>query len=121
MNHLSAHPFMGGGRCGCVKACPIHACMCMHTHACVYDIIEIPQGFPYGGSHLHEFIMFIMHVCVCVCMCMHSCMYMHAWDTPLPHIHPYPPTHIHPPHPPPMGGALKSVKNLIKLEQIKIF
>ena len=69
---------MGGGGCQGVEGCPTHACMCTHVHN-VYDIIGFPQGFPCGGSHLHEIIMFNMYACVC----MHGTL----------------PTHPQPPHP----------------------
>ena len=76
-------------------------CMCthIHTHAhtCVWHHRESPKS--YGSSHLHEIIMFIMHVCACMCEC--------AWGLP-------PPTHtpIHPiNHPPtPRRVTPKTVK-----------
>ena len=43
-----------------------HARAHMHAHARMSDdVIRDSPGFPYGGSHLHENIMFI-HVCTCV-------------------------------------------------------
>ena len=82
----------------------IHACMCMHTHACmqVYGIIGFPQGFPHGCSHLHEIIMFKMHACAYVCV------YMHAWETH--HTPPPTSTHIQPPHPFLRGAQISNIQ-----------
>ena len=45
---------------------------CAHAH--MYDIIGNSQGFPNGGGHLHEIIMFTTHACACMCMCACTCM-----------------------------------------------
>ena len=75
------------------------------------------SGFPYGGSHLHEIIMFI-HVCMCACVRAYACTCTCAWGTPQTSWQS--PTIIHPP-PPPKGGTPRISQNSIALEQIKIF
>ena len=111
---------VGGWGWGVVRGCTpptcthTHACMHVHAHACVYDIISNPRDFTKsnGGSHLHEITMFTLHACACVCaracMCMHAhaCVHVHAcarvWRAPPNHPHPHPSTcHQHPPTPHP--------------------
>ena len=93
----------------------------MHTHTRTYDIIGNSQGFPNGGGHLHEIIMFNMCACVCVrvhaCACVCTCVGgtpNHPWP---PCIHPPPPS-IHPPTPRPAGSPKH--QNSISLELIEI-
>ena len=55
-------------------------CTCARTHMHVHvgvsnDVIRDSPGFPYGGSHLHENIMFI-HVCTCAHV--RACAHMHG-------------------------------------------
>ena len=83
----------------------VHACTCTHAPH-VYDIIGNSQGFPTGGGHLHEIIMFTTCVCMCMCACAH--MWGHPPTTPYPH----PPT-------PRATGSLKH-QNSISLELIEI-
>ena len=91
-------------------------CTCMYTHAHAYDIIGNPQDFPKsnGGGHLHEIIMFTMHVWVCVCMHACMCVCTCVWDTlqlPLtPSTHP----------PSPRAAGSRKHQNSISLELIKI-
>ena len=87
-----------------------HTCMHVHTHTQVYDIIGNSQGFPHGGSHLHEIIMFTMHACVCMCMHAHACA--HMWG--------HPPTTPTPIHPPPRATGSRKHQNSITLELIEI-
>ena len=86
---------------------PMCICMCMHAHACAYDIIGNPRDFPKsnGGGHLHEITMFIMHACACV----HTCE--HVWG------HPQPPSPI---DPPPRAAGSPKHQNSITLERIEI-
>ena len=88
---------------GVVRGCPLHTCTCMH--ACMYDIIGIPQDFPKsnGGGHLHEIIMFTTHVCACVCV------HAHVWGHPQP-----------PPTPTPRAAGSLKHQNSITLELIEI-
>ena len=110
----SVRVFGGGAPHTCACA---HARMHTHTHASD-DVIRDSPGFPYGGSHLHEIIMFI-HVCTCAHVCACACTCTRAWGTP-PNIltesyhHPLTPT-------PPKGGTPRISQNSIALERIKIF
>ena len=72
----------------------------MHTHVHMYDITGNSQLSPYGGSHLHEIVMFMTNACACACMRM--CM-----GVAPTHPHPHPPTHLTP-----QGGGVtpKTVK-----------
>ena len=76
---------MGGWGGGGERVHPTHVHMHMHVHPHVYDIIGNSQGFPNGGDHLHEIIMFTMHACACVQV--HAHMHVcggHPPTTPTP-------------------------------------
>ena len=78
---LLGPPWSGVGGCECMGVS--HVCTHVYTPTHVYYIMEIPQGFPYGGGHLHEISMFNIHACACVHVCV--CV-------GYPHTH----THTHP-------------------------
>ena len=110
---------VGGWACGVVMGCPPHTCTCTHAHACahVYDIIGNSHGFPHGGGHLHEIIMFTTHTCAC--MCVHACVYMCTCvggtpnhSTPTPH----PPQSCREPETPKFNNSWTNQDNSILFE-----
>ena len=75
-----------------------HALTCMHTHACMVNIIISCKWLPPLGESLG-----IPYDVICTCMCMRLCVHV-CRGHPLTTLHPYPPT------PYPQGGHLDQSK-----------
>ena len=63
----------GGGGYGCVRGCPMHACMQTHTHACMHactSMLNMLNMLNMDASMLAAICNFYtcinVHVCACV-------------------------------------------------------
>ena len=92
-----------------------HACMHMHTHACIVNmIISCKWPPPLGESMGIPYD--VIHTCACMLMhvCIHMCVRI-CGGAP-PHHPPPPSIHSHP-----QGGTPRISQNSIALELIEIF
>ena len=77
----------GVGGWGWLRSAPPHTCTCIHTHACMVNmIISIANGCPHWGNPW-EFPM-MSYTRACVCTCMHVCACVYVWGAPSQHPHP---------------------------------
>ena len=105
----------GGGGYGCVWGCPMHACMHMHAHTCMYMHVKHAKHAKHGCLHVGGHLQFLyMYKCACVyvhaCACMCTCV----GTPPCPQMPP------HPPVPSPELQGAQNTKNSISPELIEI-
>ena len=77
-----------------VWGCPMHVCMHMNAHICMFNMINMDASMLVAICNFYTCI----HVHACMCMCVHACE-----DTPMS---PDTPRQPHPPAPSPeLQGA----------------
>ena len=82
----------------------MYTCMCMHTHACVVNmIISCKWLSPLGESLRFPYDVICVRACMCMCACTSVCMCVGGTS------HHPPPTYTHPP-PPPRGDPRNQSK-----------